>query len=59
MGVSSSTVNRAQMAYDHGGIKAFKLKAYGGRKHEDITVAEEKALLPRRVLPKRPAPSKC
>src|SRR5436305_12522695 len=33
MGVSLSTVNRAHMAYDHGGIKALKPKPNGGRKH--------------------------
>ena len=45
MGVSLSTVNRAHMAYDDGGIKALKPKANGGRKRENMTVAEEKALL--------------
>ena len=31
MGVSLSTVNRAHMAYDHGGIKALKPKpSYAG-----------------------------
>ena len=33
------------MAYDHGGIKALKPKPNGGRKHENMTLAEEKALL--------------
>lgn len=47
MGVSLSTVNRAHMAYDQGGIKALKPKANGGRKRENMTVAEEKALLAR------------
>jgi transposase len=47
MGVSLSTVNRAHMAYDDGGIKALKPKANGGRKRENMTVAEEKALLAR------------
>jgi Winged helix-turn helix len=47
MGVSLSTVNRAHMAYDHGGIKALKPKANGGRKRENMTVVEEKALLAR------------
>lgn len=47
MGVSLSTVNRAHMAYDHGGIKALKLKPSGGRKRENMTLAEEKALLAR------------
>src|ERR1700732_3865782 len=36
MGVSLSTVNRAHMAYDHGGIKALKPKPSGGRKRERI-----------------------
>src|SRR5580693_6339084 len=44
MGVSLSTVNRAHMAYDDGGIKALKPKLNGGRKQ---TLAEEKALLAR------------
>ena len=47
MGVSLSTVNRAHMAYDHGGIKALKPKPNGGRKHENMTLAQEKALLAR------------
>jgi len=45
MGVSLSTVNRAHMAYDQGGINALKPKPNGGRKHENMTLAEEKALL--------------
>jgi transposase len=45
MGVSLSTVNRAHMAYDEGGIKALKPKPNGGRKHENMTLAEETALL--------------
>jgi transposase len=47
MGVSLSTVNRAHMAYDHGGLKALKPKPSGGRKRENMTLAEEKALLDR------------
>ena len=47
MGVSLSTVNRAHMAYDGGGIKALKPKPIGGRQRENMTVAEEKALLVR------------
>jgi transposase len=47
MGVSLSTVNRAHMAYDDGGIKALRPKPNGGRKHENMTLAEEKALLAR------------
>ena len=47
IGVSLSTVNRAHMAYDRGGIKALKPKPNGGRKHENMTLAEEKALLAR------------
>src|ERR1700738_1087006 len=47
MGVSLSTVNRAHMAYDHGGIKALKPRPSGGRKRENMTLKEEKALLVR------------
>src|SRR5262249_21546207 len=35
------------LAYEHGGIKALKPKPNGGRKHENMTLAEEKALLAR------------
>src|SRR5213592_1578537 len=44
MGVSLSTVTRAHMGYHDGGIKAIKSKLNGGRKHENMTLAEEKAL---------------
>src|ERR1700732_2894092 len=37
MGVSLSTVNRAHMAYDHGGIEALKPRPSGGRKRENMT----------------------
>ena len=47
MGVSLSTVNRAHMAYDHGGLDALKPKPSGGRKRENMTSEEEKALLAR------------
>lgn len=47
MGVSLSTVNRAHMAYDLGGIKALKPKPIGGRKRENMTLAEERTLLDR------------
>ena len=47
MGVSLSTVNRAHMAFDHGGVAALKPKPNGGRKHQNMTVPEEKALLAR------------
>ena len=47
MGVSLSTVNRAHMAYDQGGVKALKPKPCGGRKRENMTIAQEKALLAR------------
>lgn len=47
MGVSLSTVNRAHMAYDQGGIKALKPQPCGGRQRENMTIAEEKALLAR------------
>src|SRR5258706_13595875 len=45
MGVSLSTVNRAHMAYDGGGIKALKPKPIGGRPRENKTGAGEEALL--------------
>ena len=45
MGVSLSTVNRAHMSYDGGGLKALKSKPSGGRQRENMTVAEEKVLL--------------
>ena len=44
MGVSLSTVNRAHMAYDHGGLEALKPRPSGGRKRENMTLEEEKAL---------------
>ena len=47
MGVSLSTVNRAHMAYDGDGLEALKSKPSGGRKRENMTLAEEKALLAR------------
>jgi transposase len=47
MGVSLSTVNRAHMAYDHGGLKALRRKPSGGRKRENMAMADEKALLRR------------
>jgi len=47
MGVSLSTVNRAHMVFDHGGIKALKPKPIGGRQRENMTVAEERVLLAR------------
>jgi len=45
MGVSLSTVNRAHMAFDRGGIKALKPKPIGGRQRENMTLAAEKVLL--------------
>jgi transposase len=47
MGVSLSTVNRAHMAYDQGGINALKPKPCGGRLRENMPMADEKALLAR------------
>ena len=35
------------LAYDHGGLKALKPRPSGGRKYENMTLAEEKALLAR------------
>jgi hypothetical protein len=45
MGVSLSTVNRAHMAYDRGGLKALEPKPVGGRMRENMTLSEEAALL--------------
>jgi transposase len=45
MGVSLSTVNRAHMVYDQGGIKALKPRPSGGRERENMSLREEKALL--------------
>src|SRR2546421_11706027 len=47
MGVSLSTVNRAHMAYDHGGRKALEPKPSGGRGPGKMTLAQEKGLLDR------------
>src|SRR6202047_1961797 len=51
MGASLSTVNRAHMAYDHGSIEALKPRPNGGRKHENMTLAEERAVLVRFAKP--------
>jgi hypothetical protein len=45
MGASLSTVNRAHMAYDHGGIKALKPKPNGGRKRENMSFGRGKGLV--------------
>ena len=45
MGVSLSTVNRAHMSYDGGGLKELKPKPIGGRQRENMTLSAEKALL--------------
>ena len=48
MGVSLSTVNRAHMAYDQGGVSMrSSRKPIGGRKRENMTLEDEKALLAR------------
>src|SRR6266700_1006809 len=39
--------DRAHMAYDRGGLKALESKPSGGRKRENMSVAEERALLAR------------
>ncbi len=44
-GASLSTVNRAHMAYDSGGVNALRPKPTGGRRRENMTLAEEKAFL--------------
>jgi hypothetical protein len=45
MAVSLSTVNRAHMGYDTGGIKALKPTPIGGGKCQNMMHPEEKALL--------------
>src|SRR4029077_10996036 len=45
MGVSLRTANRAPMSYDGGGLKGLQSKRCGGRQRENMTLAEEKALL--------------
>jgi transposase len=44
-GMSLSTVNRAHMAYDSGGVKGLRRKPTGGRRRENMTLKEEKAFL--------------
>ena len=44
-GVSLSTVNRAHMAYDNGGVNALRPKPTGGRRRENMTLEDEKAFL--------------
>ena len=45
--MSLSTENRAHIAYDQGGLEALKPKPIGGRKRENMTLEDEKALLAR------------
>ena len=47
MGMSLSTVNRAHMAYDNGGVNALRPKPTGGRRNENMTLEEEKGFLAR------------
>jgi transposase len=44
-GMSLSTVNRAHMAYDNGGVNALRPKPTGGRRRENMTLEKEKAFL--------------
>jgi transposase len=46
-GVSLSTVNRAHMAYDNGGVSALRPKPSGGRIRENMTLKEEEDFLNR------------
>jgi hypothetical protein len=46
-GVSSSTVKRAHMAYDNGGVNALQPKLTGGRRNENMTLEEERKFLAR------------
>jgi hypothetical protein len=56
MGVSLSTVNRAHMAYDSGGVKALKPKPSGGRQRENMSVTQEKTW---RAIPRPLVPANC
>ena len=44
-GTSLSTVNRAHMAYDNGGVNALRPKPRGGRRRENMTLEEERRFL--------------
>jgi len=44
-GTSLSTVNRAHMAYDNGGVNALRPKPKGGRRRENMTLDEERRFL--------------
>src|SRR5258708_12101990 len=57
MGVSLSTVNRAHMAYDGGGIKALKPKPIAGRQRENMALSAENPFLPPFSKPPPPADS--
>ena len=46
-GVALSTVNRAHMAYDNGGVNALRPKPTGGRRNENMTLEEERKFLAR------------
>ena len=46
-GVSLSTVNRAHMAYDNGGVNALRPKPTGGRRNENMTLEKERKFLTR------------
>ena len=46
-GVSLSSVNRAHMAYDNGGVNALRPKPTGGRRNENMTLEEERKFLAR------------
>jgi transposase len=46
-GVSLSTVNRAHMAYDNGGVNALRPRPTGGRRRENMILEEEKAFIAR------------
>jgi transposase len=44
-GTSLSTVNRAHMSYDNGGVNALRPKPRGGRRRENMTLEEERRFL--------------
>ena len=44
-GTSLSTVNRAHMAYDNGGVNTLRPRPKGGRRRENMTLDEERRFL--------------
>src|SRR6266571_6910197 len=45
VGVSASTVHRVVAAYNRGGVAAIETPGKGGRRHQYLTLSQERALL--------------